>query len=202
MPSPRERYWVCECDCSPGTFHDIRIDGLRDGRTTSCGCLARELAAIRATKHGHASRGQISKEYATWSAMIDRCLNPKTRRYCDWGGRGITVCERWQGEGGFVRFFADMGPKPLGLTLDRIDNDGNYEPGNCRWASYSRQNQNRRPPAPLSHCKRGHEMTPENTAIQSGGGRHCLYCQNLRSRARRDVAAALEFYKPLASPVR
>ena len=100
-------------------------------------------------KHGHRSKyGKESPTYNSWAHMKDRCLNPNHPRFRDWGGRGIKVCERWMD---FANFLQDMGEKPEGLTLDRIDNNGNYEPGNCRWATWKEQRQNQRPAKPYVH---------------------------------------------------
>lgn len=81
-------------------------------------------------------------EYNIWTSMLARCENPKHEQFGDYGGRGISVCERWHH---FAHFYADMGPRPTGLTLDRIDNDGHYEPGNVRWATWQEQAKSRRP---------------------------------------------------------
>lgn len=98
------------------------------------------------TTHGHTVAGQRSPTYASWASMHDRCLNPKDKGYPYYGGRGITICERWRGETGFKNFLADMGPRPRGKSIDRFpNNDGNYEPGNCRWATAKQQINNRRP---------------------------------------------------------
>lgn len=91
--------------------------------------------------HGHVSRVHTSRTYNTWRTMTQRCTNPKATKFENYGGRGITVCERWRV---FNNFLADMGERPLDRSLDRIDSDGNYEPGNCRWATHVEQNRNRR----------------------------------------------------------
>lgn len=96
----------------------------------------------RRTKHGHTSARWASSTYYSWANMIQRCTNPKNHKYPNYGARGITVCERWLT---FENFLADVGERPDGLTLDRKDNDGNYEPGNVRWATHKQQANNRRP---------------------------------------------------------
>jgi hypothetical protein len=95
--------------------------------------------------HGHCVNGQDSPTYRSWYNLLSRCTNANHNSYERYGGRGITVCERWQGKGGFQNFLEDMGPRPLGKTIDREDNDGNYEPGNCRWATKEEQTVNQRP---------------------------------------------------------
>lgn len=97
-------------------------------------------------KHGHRRRGgrQRSPTYNSWRAAIDRCTNPNHPYYADYGGRGVTVCDRWRGEDGFANFLADVSERPPGKTLDRIDVDGDYEPGNVRWATLREQRWNRR----------------------------------------------------------
>lgn len=137
-------YYKCQCEC--GTIKTIHGGGLVYGKSKSCGCLARE-GAIKRTKHGH-SRTETtgtSTEYRSWQSMKARCLNPKCKEYNYYGGRGISVCDRWLGEHGFENFFADMGNRPAGKSLDRYpNNDGNYEPSNCRWGTTLQQAGNRR----------------------------------------------------------
>lgn len=144
----RSRYvlWFCRCDC--GTSLLATANHLRSGSTRSCGCLRREVARTAALArkgvglaHGQACRGQETPEYRIWRSMLNRCANPKVHNYQRYGARGIRVCARWKK---FENFLADMGRKPSpNLSLDRINNDGNYEPGNCRWATASQQALNR-----------------------------------------------------------
>ena len=131
------RYWGCICDC--GTERKVRQYALLAGKTRSCGCLANELTAARSTTHGKTK----TPEYQAWISMLKRCYKPRTRAYQNYGGRGIRVCKRWRDS--FENFLEDMGERPSAIhSLDRRDNDGDYTPSNCRWATVWVQNNNRR----------------------------------------------------------
>lgn len=132
----RVRRMFCRCDC--GTEKIIQIGALRQGVTRSCGCLNTQLSRERSTRHGR-SADQV---YKLWSVMKDRCNNPNNKAYRNYGGRGIKVCDRWLNS--FENFLADMGERPQGTTLDRINSNGNYEPDNCRWVTRMEQNNNTR----------------------------------------------------------
>lgn len=125
----------CRCDC--GVVKSVQLSKLRCGETVSCGCYAAFRASAENRTHGMTR----SREYRSWGSMIARCENPAATSFAAYGGRGITVCERWRNS--FEAFFADMGPRPDGMSLDRIDGAQGYEPGNCRWAGAKVQSENR-----------------------------------------------------------
>jgi hypothetical protein len=141
---PYATLFRCRCDCG-GTIV-TRGPGLKAGKTRSCGCLAKNTAALNGKTysriHGEA-RPNLTVEYKAWIAMKDRCCNPNCKAFRNYGSRGIAVCERWLKS--YPAFLADVGRRPSPQhSIDRINNDGNYEPGNVRWATKNQQNSNRR----------------------------------------------------------
>lgn len=133
--------WLCRCDC--GTFKVVSKAALHSGYTKSCGCLQMESRL----KHGQAGRTSRSLVYDVWNQMIQRCENKKHKWYKYYGGRGISVCARWHK---FKNFIDDMGPRPDGYSIERVDNNGNYKPSNCVWIPVNEQQKNQRRPYRLS----------------------------------------------------
>lgn len=129
-------YWVCLCEC--GSKVVVSLPHLTTGHTQSCGCRRAE----RNYRHGNSGHRWKTGAYRSWDGMVQRCTNPNNSGYKNYGGRGIRVCGEWLD---FRNFLRDMGDRPKGMSLDRINVDGNYEPNNCRWATQSEQNHNRRP---------------------------------------------------------
>ncbi len=174
--------WRCRCDCGNEVF--VRGPGLAKGErgkggTRSCGCLTRE----KPIKHGMAR----TPVYRVWHTMVQRCTNPTNTHWASYGGRGITVCERWRD---FANFYADMGaPKP-GFTLDRIDNERGYGPENCRWATRQEQGNNRRTNVLVSWD--GHKRTIADWGRVTGLG---------KSTISRRIAAGWPVDRALSQPI-
>jgi hypothetical protein len=196
--------WSARCDCGNVGVYS-RNDLCRSkGATISCGCartercaeMGRRTAAANSragaskgaaarTTHGHSGRRRTAT-YATWEAIKSRCHTPSHSSFAEYGGRGIAVCERWRES--FESFLADMGTRPPGLTIDRIDGARGYEPGNCRWASYAEQNRNLRTNRILRHD--GREMCLADWALETGLTATCI---SSRLRRRWPIAEALSF---------
>lgn len=148
FPGEKSPVWLCRCDCGPEK--PVRRCSLVDGSSRSCGCLLRE---------GHNNRTHSLSDtptYRTWITMRQRCYTPTHKSFKDYGGRGIAVCDRWRQS--FEAFVADMGIRPERTTIERIDNFGNYEPGNCRWATYHEQQNNRRSNHPITWRGETHNL--------------------------------------------
>jgi len=160
-----EAIWLCRCDC--GQLTKVAGSDLRKGGTKSCGCGRKSQGG-----------GYKTPEYTTWKEMKRRCYNPQFRWYHLYGGRGITICDRWRTS--FVNFLADMGPRPFPeATVERVDNDGNYAPENCRWASRLEQGQNTRKVRLLTH--NGKTLSIRGWARELGI-RHCIILWRLKHK--------------------
>lgn len=137
--------YLCKCDC--GKVKPVLTTNLKQGWSKSCGCLKLKLGVAIKT-HGHTSNGATSTEYRIWANMKQRCLNRNTTDYNNYGGRGISICKRWLR---FENFYKDMGNRPRGLQLERKDNNGNYEPPNCKWATRKEEQNNKRTNRKIVH---------------------------------------------------
>jgi hypothetical protein len=146
--------WICQCDC--GNLKRATGHELSAGDTTSCGCFHREVVGRQRRTHARSR----TPTYRSWQAAKSRCEDPKNEKFAAYGGRGIKMCERWRES--FAAFLADMGERPAGMTIDRVDNDGDYEPQNCRWATPRTQLVNR--PGFRLYDWRGRRMTSTEVA--------------------------------------
>lgn len=184
----RQKYWMCRCDC--GVVREVYGNSLSKGVSQSCGCLGAERTGDRARSHGESA----TPLYFVWAQMKRRCYRVGDNRYPQYGGRGIVVCDRWRKS--FAAFLADMGYPPSGAhTLDRIDNDGNYEPGNVRWATLTEQANNRRSNHVLEH--EGQRLSVVQWARATGLPEKTLYARLYAGWA---VSRALT--EPLNKPAR
>ena len=171
-PSPgfvtdRGAYWLCRCTC--GNEKVVSANNLASGHTVSCGChqkrRAGDSARSRFTTHGQSRPGNVASEYRIWTGIIARCENPASRAFPRYGGRGIGICDEWRNS--FPTFLAAVGPRPSNShTLDRIDNDRGYEPGNVRWATAAQQSRNRRDRRPITFG--GRTMLPTDWCNLTG----------------------------------
>lgn len=165
-PAGVMRRGLFRCDC--GTEKPMGLHHIKHGRTVSCGCEAARRAASRFTKHG----AYRTPAYKSWNAMMQRCHNEANESYPEYGGRGIRVCPEWHGAQGYHRFIAYVGERPRGHTIDRIDNNLGYQPGNVRWATVKAQQNNRRVSKPITF--NGETMNARDWAARLGMGKNTV----------------------------
>lgn len=205
-PKHKTSMWLCDCECSA----EYTTAGTRmlSGMTSSCGCYHKDRTSEAHTKHGGAANYTQTPEHYIWQAMLRRCLTKTHPNYADYGGRGITVCDRWLTENnGFVNFLADMGPRPPSdpngssrskYSLDRIDNDKGYSPENCRWTTHHQQMRNNRRNRWITF--NGHRRTAKDWSVITGISHRTIYN---RLKAGNDAIQALRPYSnmnPIPEP--
>lgn len=185
------KFWVCRCEC--GIQREVIGGNLKSGFTKSCGCLKKEMREKRIT-HGFSRRNSTRTEYRIWGNIRQRCLNPNNPKFHDYGGRGIKVCDRW--EKSFEEFFKDMGKRPSKeLTVGRMDNDGNYEPSNCRWETSPQQVRNKRNNVLLTY--KGETLCRHEMAAKYG-----LRYFTLRTRLSKGMTIEQAIETPVGIPGR
>lgn len=176
-------YWLCRCSCRKRTLKSVFAGSLKKGVSTSCGCWRSETTRKAKTKHG----GHGTPEYAVWKRLRERCSNARNKSYADYGGRGIRVCRRWAK---FENFLADMGERPTAKhSIERMDNDGDYSPGNCCWGTAKRQANNRR--SSLRFEFNGAQITIQEIAAQTGLTYSCLHWRLRTAKMAVDAAVSL-----------
>lgn len=165
--------WECQCDCGRVAIK-TNIADIRNGKSRSCGCLTSEKTAKRNHVHGDSQRidGKEAFEYRVWSGIRTRCFNTKHGSYKNYGGRGVSMCDRWRDS--YINFLQDMGRAPPGTSIDRINNNGDYEPGNCQWRNRSAQITNRRdfPRRPRREIYMGQRFNRLTAIALSGHNKH------------------------------
>lgn len=183
----KRRQWQCRCVC--GNITTVAHDQLLTGGTKSCGCLSVEMSIKRFTTHGSARHGKRSRAYQSWAAMKKRCFNPEDAAYPDYGGRGITVCERWIHS--FADFLTDMGERPEGRSIERKNNSLGYCKENCVWATPIEQGNNKRNSRVFEHD--GKRQTLSQWSRESG---------IMESRIHRRVGSGWTFADAISTPIR
>jgi hypothetical protein len=175
----RAAYWNCRCDC--GKAKAVMGHHLKRGLIRSCGCYSAEIVSLRSRTHEATRHGKTTGTYRSWCAMKTRCTNANQPGAKDYVLRGISVCDRWMDS--FENFLADMGERPPGCSIDRINNDGNYEPGNCRWATTKEQAANKRRTNDIELC--GFRMSLIKWAAYFKISPHLIYHQSRKLKSRR-----------------
>jgi len=178
----RYKMLVCLCDC--GNISTPKRDVIEKGKVRSCGCLSAKATVERQTTHGMTD----TTTYRSWCAMLSRCRNPRDKKFPVYGGRGITVAPEWMN---FNSFLSDMGVRPEGTSIDRIDNNGNYEPSNCRWATPKQQMNN------MSRCKMVEVNGERFRSISDAADRFGIPVDTARTRIKRGWGMHRTFTTPL-----